>query len=116
MIGAACSAIAGVVALLLSREADADRARRAGARRRRSPTDAAPVRRDPSRPTLALLLAFVSGLTSLGYQVLWTRLLSSGTGNSTYVFTLILGIFLIGITLGAMFFSILRTGSADRSS
>ena len=44
-----------------------------------------------ARPTLALVLAFVSGLTSLGYQVLWTRLLSSGTGNSTYVFTLILG-------------------------
>ena len=26
-------------------------------------------------------LAFVSGLTSLAYQVLWTRLLASGTGN-----------------------------------
>ena len=61
-----------------------------------------------ARPTLALILAFVSGLTSLGYQVLWTRLLSSGTGNSTYVFTLILGIFLIGIALGAMAFSTVR--------
>jgi predicted membrane-bound spermidine synthase len=62
----------------------------------------------PSRPTLALALAFVSGLTSLGYQVLWTRLLSSGTGNSTYVFTLILAMFLIGIALGAQFFSMVR--------
>ena len=50
----------------------------------------------------------MSGLTSLGYQVLWTRLLSSGTGNSTYVFTLILGMFLIGITIGATLFTITR--------
>ena len=49
----------------------------------------------------ALGSAFVMGLTSLGYQVLWTRLLSSGTGNTTYVFTLILTIFLIGLAYGA---------------
>ena len=46
-------------------------------------------------------MAFVSGATSLGYQVLWTRLLASGSGNTTYVFTLILSIFLIGIAVGA---------------
>src|SRR4030095_10400416 len=81
----------------------------------RSPTDrdsaSAELARSTAdaRPTLALALAFVSGLTSLGYQVLWTRLLSSGTGNSTYVFTLILGTFLIGIALGAAIFTILRS-------
>jgi spermidine synthase len=106
VIGAACSATAGAVALLLSRGADRDDV----------PTLTAPCWTPTQaesaagrRPTLALLLAFASGLTSLGYQVLWTRLLSSGTGNSTYVFTLILGIFLIGITLGAMTFSTLRS-------
>ena len=41
----------------------------------------------PARVRLALLIAFISGLTSLGYQVTWTRLLASGTGNTTYVFT-----------------------------
>ena len=65
------------------------------------------------RPRLALTLAFVSGLTSLGYQVLWTRLLSSGTGNSTYVFTIILATFLIGIALGATLFSTLRPRLGD---
>ncbi|HEY3165365.1 MAG TPA: fused MFS/spermidine synthase [Candidatus Limnocylindrales bacterium] len=99
VIAAACSAAAGVVALLLSRGVD--------------PVDALPERApNPSgpapRPTLALLLAFVSGLTSLGYQVLWTRLLSSGTGNSTYVFTLILALFLLGISLGAAAFTLVR--------
>jgi spermidine synthase len=56
---------------------------------------------EATRRRLALLAAFVSGLTSLGYQLLWTRLLSSGTGNITYVFTLVLASFLTGIALGA---------------
>ena len=41
-------------------------------------------------------------MTSLGYQVLWTRLLASGTGSSTYVFTLILATFLVGLAIGAV--------------
>jgi len=105
VIGAACSGIAGAVALLLARGADPlevpERHYPRG-----TPTDASTVA--TRRPTLALMLAFVSGLTSLGYQVLWTRLLSSGTGNSTYVFTLILGMFLIGITIGAAIFAATR--------
>ncbi len=55
--------------------------------RRRSRASSA-IRR---APRLALTVAFISGLTSLGYQVTWTRLLASGTGNTTYVFTMILG-------------------------
>jgi spermidine synthase len=105
VIGAACSATAGVVALLLSRGAEPTSGAEIGGRHW-TVRDAAAA--DVRRPILALLLAFASGLTSLGYQVLWTRLLSSGTGNSTYVFTLILGMFLIGITFGAFTFSILR--------
>ena len=83
------------------------RDRTSGDRRARPPAgDPAEVDRRPATPdrtsaTLALVVAFVSGLTSLGYQVLWTRLLASGTGNSTYVFTMILGTFLIGIAIGA---------------
>ena len=84
----------------------------------REPTrrQASDAPRGSRRPTLALALAFVSGLTSLGYQVLWTRLLSSGTGNSTYVFTMILGLFLVGIAIGAAAFAILRPriAPADR--
>jgi len=58
-----------------------------------------------SRPRLALALAFVSGLTSLGYQNLWNRLLASGTGSTSYVFTSILIFFLVGIAMGAYIFS-----------
>ena len=105
VVGAGCSAVAGLVALALSRDtAPAPEARVHEA-------VASPIAASTStgaRPTLALILAFVSGLTSLGYQVLWTRLLSSGTGNSTYVFTMILATFLIGIALGAAVFTRIR--------
>jgi spermidine synthase len=124
-VGAACSGVAGLVALWLSRGRAADVAAHVAPA---PPTPAPPASAPPapappapalrtragsadaarSRPTLALAVAFVSGLTSLGYQVLWTRLLSSGTGNSTYVFTMILGTFLIGIAIGAAAFTALR--------
>ncbi len=59
------------------------------------------------------MIAFISGLTSLGYQVAWTRLLTSGTGGLTYVFTVILALFLIGIALGATTFNALRPRIKD---
>ena len=60
-----------------------------------------------------MTVAFISGLTSLGYQVLWTRLLASGTGNTTYVFTVILAIFLIGLAFGALLFNVIRPRIGD---
>lgn len=57
---------------------------------------------------MALGLAFVSGLTSLGYQVVWNRMLAAGTGNSTYVFMIILALFLVGIATGAVLLAPLR--------
>ena len=121
----ACSAVAGLAALWLGRGGRAAvtqrRSRRPiGARsrspRRRgapAPTADRPVRQFRPDPRLALTVAFISGLTSLGYQVTWTRLLASGTGNTTYVFTTILATFLIGIALGAVLFAVLRTRLGD---
>jgi spermidine synthase len=104
VVGASCSAVAGLVALWLSRDVTPAPEVHVHDARVAASTSAG----DAARPSLALILAFVSGLTSLGYQVLWTRLLSSGTGNSTYVFTLILATFLIGIALGAAVFTRIR--------
>jgi spermidine synthase len=103
VVGAACSGTAGIVALKVSRSRHSSAAATATPSMNRPELD-----RPIARPRVALLIAFVSGLTSLGYQVLWTRLLSSGTGNSTYVFTVILAIFLGGIALGATAYSTLR--------
>jgi spermidine synthase len=53
-------------------------------------------------PRRAILLAtFVSGYVSLALEVLWTRMLSEGTGSSIYIFTTILAIFLAGIAIGS---------------
>ena len=100
-VGAGCSASAGLIAILLYRRwGTIDPL---GAVR-----DTETVGRVRNAPTIALAVAFVSGMTSLGYQTLWTRLLADGTGNLTYVFTLILTIFLIGLASGADAFTHLR--------
>jgi spermidine synthase len=112
-IGALCSAIAGLVALWLAR-ADTTVDGEVAVAPEPSPatTSAAPAgaRRIVWLP---LVVAFLSGLTSLGYQVTWTRLLASGTGGLTYVFTVILALFLIGIALGAALFTVLRPRIKD---
>jgi len=43
----------------------------------------------------------LSGLAALGAEVVWTRLLSLLLGGTTYTFSIILGVFLIGIGLGS---------------
>lgn len=101
LVGACLSALAGGVALFLSLSrwgripatptvVPSPTVERTGA----SSNDLAPRR-------LILLVAYVSGMTSLGYQVLWTRLLSAGTDNAIYVFISILVVFLTGIAVGA---------------
>jgi predicted membrane-bound spermidine synthase len=53
-------------------------------------------------PRWAILLATsISGFVSLALEVLWTRMLSEGTGSSIYIFTTILAIFLAGIAIGS---------------
>jgi spermidine synthase len=117
-VGALCSAVAGVIAIVLAR-GDVDPTRvpqTMPSTPSPSPSTGTGPRRDGTRRTwiwLPLLVAFASGLTSLGYQVTWTRLLSSGTGSLTYVFTTILALFLIGIALGAALFNSFRRRIRD---
>ena len=113
LVGAVCSGTAGLVALR-ARPADPRCARRRPAVRaradRRRVARADPAPRPPGERSrrLALTIAFISGLTSLGYQVVWNRLIGAGTGSSTYVFTTILVLFLIGIAIGAALLGVLR--------
>ena len=115
-IGAACSAIAGVVALVLARRMPPEPPASVSVESSVPPPPAEPgvdALAAPNRTTLAMTVAFISGLTSLGYQVLWTRLLASGTGNTTYVFTIILAIFLVGLAVGALLFNFIRPRITD---
>ena len=113
VVAAGCSALAGLTAVVLDRRrraAESDAVAQAVSTATAPETTTVPdgtADTDP-RPRIALVVAFVSGLTSLAYQVLWTRLLASGSGNYAYVFTLILVVFLTGIAIGAVLFTLLR--------
>jgi spermidine synthase len=115
VVGAACSGVAGMAALGFARGRSPIEA--AGQAQASPPADVpaavAATQTHPNAVRLALIVAFVSGLTSLGYQVLWTRLLASGTGNTTYVFTVILALFLTGLAIGALLFDIIRPRLRD---
>lgn len=48
-----------------------------------------------------LLCAFVSGFVTISTQVSWTRLLTMIIGSSTYAFSIVVALFLIGLAGGA---------------
>ncbi|HEY6230619.1 MAG TPA: fused MFS/spermidine synthase, partial [Pyrinomonadaceae bacterium] len=48
-----------------------------------------------------ILCAFVSGVVTISMQVVWSRVLTMIIGSSTYAFTIVLALFLIGLAMGA---------------
>jgi len=64
----------------------------------RVPVAAAPAGK---RPWDVYFSIGVSGLTALGAEVVWTRLLSLMLGPTTYTFSIILGVFLAGLGVGS---------------
>jgi spermidine synthase len=97
--------VAGTGALLLSRrwETGLDPSEAPAAGRGRPPRPEVPRDFRPRR-RVVLAATFVSGFVSLALEVLWTRMLSEGTGSSIYIFTTILAIFLLGIALGSFLY------------
>jgi len=53
-------------------------------------------------PAWLLTVIFGMGATSLGYEVLWTRVLVFFLGSSVYAYSLMLALVLIGIGLGSL--------------
>ena len=51
--------------------------------------------------TFWLSCAFVSGFVTISTQVAWTRVLTMVIGSSTYAFSIVVALFLIGLSLGA---------------
>lgn len=52
-------------------------------------------------PGFWLTCAFASGLVTIAMQLFWSRVLAMIIGSSTYAFTIVLGLFLIGLSLGS---------------
>jgi spermidine synthase len=57
----------------------------------------------------------VSGFCALGYEVLWTRVLSVAIGASTYGFAIMLIAFLTGIAIGSTVYGLLAKRSSIQS-
>ncbi len=61
-------------------------------------------RGEPARHLLGMLLAtaFLTGLSSFIYEIVWIRMLSLVLGASTYSFELMLASFILGLALGGL--------------
>jgi spermidine synthase len=55
----------------------------------------------PEISRLVYIAIALSGLTALGSEVVWTRVLSLMFGATTYTFSLILAVFLVGLGIGS---------------
>ncbi len=64
-----------------------------------APDAAAPMRPEGTWPVYTAIA--LSGLSALGAEVVWTRLLALMLGATTYTFSLILAVFLIGLGIGS---------------
>jgi spermidine synthase len=54
-----------------------------------------------NRSRFWLSCAFVSGFVTISIQVAWTRVLTMVIGSSTYAFSIVVALFLVGLSLGA---------------
>ncbi len=73
-------------------------------------------RDEPSEGRRLLLgLAFASGITALGLEVIWGRMLSQVHHNSVHAFATVLALFLAALALGATFATSLLARGVDRS-
>lgn len=95
-LAVALNVLAGATALVLSAQ--------------QAVTGGTPIYGEEEEGTLPLLrrglrrrlypASFVSGFVALGLEILWTRMLSEGTGSRIYVFVVILAVYLLGIAVG----------------
>jgi len=79
--------------------------RQRAARRERAPVDEPPQpvgARVPSPAISLYVAAFLSGCVSLGVEVIFIRLLRITLASTTYVFTLVIATFVLGIGIGGL--------------
>jgi spermidine synthase len=75
-------------------------------------TERSPVAAGFSRATVYVTIA-LSGMTALGAEVIWTRILSLLFGGTVYTFALILAVFLVGLGIGSTLASALIRGAVN---
>jgi spermidine synthase len=97
IVAAASGALISLAALLLSRQAFP------GARSGELPDniDRLPAGAAPASGLMHLVV-FLSGYAALSYELMWNRSLLLYIHNSTYAFSMILIVFLLGVALGSL--------------
>ncbi|BDU15559.1 fused MFS/spermidine synthase [Lysobacter auxotrophicus] len=60
---------------------------------------------DSATPTLILVAAAITGLTSFVYEITWVRMLSLALGTTIHAFELMLAAFIAGIAFGGLWLS-----------
>ena len=98
IIAAVINVIVGVIAIRLQSDPIA-------------PTSVEPVVVDTDRNRFWYFAALASGFVTISTQVSWTRILTMVIGSSTYAFSIVVALFLIGLAGGAWFI-----GRKDRSA
>jgi len=96
LLAATLNVIVGLIAIVADRQADTGRANAHDAGTRET---AKAVRIKDYR--FWLFCAFVSGFVTISTQVAWTRVLTMIIGSSTYSFSIVVALFLIGLAGGA---------------
>jgi predicted membrane-bound spermidine synthase len=96
--GAAGSALVGAFALAISRARGPEPGRAPSSPPLPAPADAAAP---SSAEALALAAALLGGAVSLASEIVWTRALVFYVHNSTYAFSAIVAVYLLGIAAGA---------------
>src|SRR5262245_30618736 len=100
-IAALINLLIGAVVLIFAPRALAPNGISSGRPGRDVLTDEAPASKAPVERALWFTCAFASGFVTIGMQVVWSRILSMVIGSSTYAFTLVLALFLVGLAIGA---------------
>jgi len=103
------SMVVGLASILLQRRVGTSQRAAAQLTARKGPKIQRPVSDLAVR--LTILGVGLSGFCALGYEVLWTRMLTFVVGTSVYSFTIMLGAFLAGIALGSHVFGVLSRRS-----
>ena len=99
-LGASLDFIVGIVFLVIATKAKTWESKTEKAEK--STKEIKPFILSPNQQITVLLIAGVSGLCAMMYEVSWLRLLIPILGSTTYSFTIILTVFISGISLGSL--------------
>ena len=100
VVAGAVNLAVGLLALAVSRRADAQPDRSSEAASAEAATKAASV--DPAFYRMVLLAALVTGASSFVYEIGWVRLLNQSLGTTVHSFELMLSAFILGLAFGGL--------------